>query len=108
MELLKDEKYTIKLGDKEYGIPELSWEVLSAIEQEFDCSMRELRARFEAKEVTSLLSLVYVLLKCNYPEITKKEIGQQGKIGDIQPVSERVFAAIKAAESNGHFSRAGS
>lgn len=90
-----NKNYTIKLGDAEYEIPELSWNELCAIEDEFGCSISGLQDQFTAKQITALRSLVYVLLKGKYPDITKEEIGQKGKLSDIKSVSEKIFDTIK-------------
>jgi hypothetical protein len=93
-ELLKETKHTIKLGDKEYEIPELSWNDLCAIEDELGCSIAGLQDKFAEKQISTMRSLVYALLKGKYPEITKEIIGQQGKLRDMKTVAETIFEVI--------------
>jgi len=92
--LLKDEKYTITLAGKEYEIPELSWYVICEIEKELNCSITKIQDAFAQKQMATLLSLTYVLLKDKYPEMTKEVIGKQAGLKDIQPVTEKIFEII--------------
>jgi hypothetical protein len=94
-ELLKNETYTLKLGEKEYEVSPVNLNILAAIEQEFGCGIGELQNKFNEKQASTLRSLAYVMLKSKNPELTKELIGDNIGIGNIQEVAEKLFSVIK-------------
>lgn len=86
-ELLKEEKpRIIKLGDKEYTLSPLSLNVLCRIEEEFDCGLSKVGDLLTKRQATTMRSLIYILLKDGYPEITKEEIGKMVKLEDLEQI----------------------
>ena len=96
-ELLKEEKYTIKLGDKEYELSEINLNILTAIEDEFGCGVGELQNKFNEKQASTIRSLAYVLLKGKNPELTKESIGDNVDFKNLKEVTEKLFSVIKDA-----------
>lgn len=95
MELLKDTKYTIILGEKEYEIPEINLNTLAAIEDEFSCGVGDLQNQFNSRQATTLRSLAWVMLKDKYPELSKEAIGAQVNLKNLKDIAEKMFAVIK-------------
>jgi len=94
-ELLKEEKHTIKLGDKDYELSEINLNTLTAIEEEFGCGIGVLQEQFKQKQATTLRSLAWVMLKDKYPELTKEDIGNKVNLKNLQVVTEKLFNVIE-------------
>ncbi len=94
-EFLKEEKYTIKLGDKDYELSEINLNMLTAIENEFSCGIGALQDQFNNKQATTMRSLAWIMLKDKYPELTKEEIGAKVNLKNLQAVTEKLFSVIK-------------
>ena len=79
-ELMKEDKpQTIKLGDKEYELSPMNLNVMSYIEEEFDCNFTQfgkLLKDGKAKEVSSLRKLLFIFLRDNYPDLTINDMGK--------------------------------
>ncbi len=74
-ELLKEiPKQTIKL-DKDYELSPINWNVLSAIEREFEGGLKGISQQFEIQPISSLLMLLFIFLKPNHPELTREKLG---------------------------------
>lgn len=94
-ELIKETKpETITLGDKEYKLSPVNLNVLSGIEEEFDCDIGEIGELLNKKKASALLKLVYILLKDNYPELTKEKIGEMVGMEQLGEVSEALGKAL--------------
>ncbi len=96
-ELLKEEKHTIKLGDREYELSPINLNVLSTIEDEFGCGISELQDQFKKKQASTIRSLAYVLLKDKNPELTKESIGNNVDFKNLKVITEKLFSVIKDA-----------
>lgn len=96
-ELLKEEKNTVKLGEKEYELSPINLNVLTAIEDEFGCGIGELLDKFNQKQASTLRSLAYVLLKDKNPELTKESIGNDIDFKNLKETTEKLFSVIKDA-----------
>lgn len=94
-ELLKEEKYTIKLGGRDYELSPITLNVMSAIEDEFSCGISELQNQFNQKQATTLRSMAWILLKEKNPDITKEFIGDNVDFGNLKELSELLFRVIK-------------
>ncbi len=94
-ELLKEEKYIIKLGDKDYELSEISLNTLAAIEDEFGCGIGALQEQFNQKQATTLRALAWIMLKDKNPELTKEVIGAQINLKNMSEIVEKLFGVIK-------------
>ena len=94
-ELLKEEKHTITLGDKEYEMSEINLNTLTAIEDEFGCGISALQDQFNQKQATTLRSLAWIMLKEKNPGLSKEDIGGKVNLKNLQTVAEKLFAVIK-------------
>jgi hypothetical protein len=94
-ELLKEIKHIIKLGEKEYEIPEINLNTLTKIEDEFGCGLGGLQEQFNQKQATTLRTLAWVMLKGKYPELTKEDIGNNVNLQNTQVLIEKLFAVLK-------------
>lgn len=94
-ELLKEKKYIIKLGDKDYELSEISLNTLAAIEDEFGCGIGSLQEQFNQKQATTLRALAWILLKDKNPELTKEDIGSKINLKNLSEVTEKLFSVIK-------------
>lgn len=94
-ELLKNEIYTIKLGEKEYELSPVNLNMLTAIEGEFGCGIGALQDQFNQKQATTLRALAWIMLKDKYPELTKEDIGAKVNLKNLKTVAEKMFTVIK-------------
>lgn len=95
-ELTKEpEPNLITLGGREYKLSPLNLNVLSAIEEEFDCGVAEIGEILNNRQASALRKLIYVLLKDNYPDLTKDKIGEMISIGQLEEVSNAVKEALE-------------
>ncbi len=94
-ELLKEEKYTIKLGDKDYELSEINLNMLTAIENEFGCGIGALQDQFNNKQATTMRSLAWIMLKDKYPELTREEIGSKVNLKNLREIAEKLFNVMK-------------
>ncbi|MBA7602014.1 hypothetical protein ES703_09099 [subsurface metagenome] len=85
---------TIKLGKKEYKLSPLNLNVLASIEEEFDCTFAELGEKLEKRQASSLLKLIYILLKDNYPDMTQDKIGGLVDLDNLEEVSTILSKAL--------------
>jgi hypothetical protein len=72
----KDKKYIIKILEKEYELSHINWTILSSIEEEFGCNITELIPILQKSLYKNTLSLIWILLRDKYPELTKESIGK--------------------------------
>ncbi len=94
-ELLKEEKQTIKLGDMEYDLASINLNILSAIDDEFG-GFGGLVEQFKARQNKTIRSLLWIMLKDKYPDITREIIGTQIKtFKEIKVVSDKLFSVLK-------------
>jgi len=96
-DLLKNEKHTIKLGDKIYELTEINLNILADIEDEFGCSIVELQEKFNQKQASTLRSLAWVMLKGKNPDLTREAIGENIDLHNLKDVAEKLFAVIKGS-----------
>jgi hypothetical protein len=72
----KDKKHIVKIEGKEYELAPINWNVLSGIETELSCSVVELIPMLQKSIYKSTLTLVWVMLRDKYPDLTKDDIGK--------------------------------
>ena len=97
-ELTKKEKpLVVNLGGKDYTLPMINLNILDAIEEEFNCGLDKIKDMFEHRQAGTLRTLVWVILREAYPDLTKEFVGSSIKAKDIGPVSERIFELIKTS-----------
>lgn len=98
-ELIKKEKpRLIKLGDKEYKLSPLNLNVMAGIEEEFGGGMEKIGEMMTEKMATSLRTLIYVLLKDNYPDMTKTKIGQLITTENLGEISSQIGEILTGKE----------
>lgn len=85
---------TLKLGDKEFELSEINLNTMIAIEEEFDCSIAELKDKFQKRQASTLRSLAYVMIKDKAPDVTKESIGKLVTVQNLQEVAEKLFMVI--------------
>lgn len=94
-ELLKKvDTVTLKLSDKEYELSAVNLNTMTAIEEEFDCSIADLKDKFQKRQASTLRSLAYVLIKDKAPEVTRKSIGELVTIKNLQEVADIILTVI--------------
>jgi len=80
--------------DREYELSVVNLNTMVAIEEEFGCSIAELKDKFEQRQAGTLRSLAYILIKDKYPDITKERIGELVTVKNLQQVAETVLKSI--------------
>ncbi len=96
-ELLKEERQTIKFGDKEYELATINLNILTAIDDEFG-GFGGLVEQMQVKQSKTLRSLLWIMLKDKYPDITLETIGTQVKtFKEIKAISDKLFGVLKDA-----------
>lgn len=87
-------KRTIILADgKEYILSPVNLNVLADLEEEFGCSLEELRKRSDKQSFTVLRTLLLVFLRENHPTITKRQLGKLIPVKLLPEVS-KVIAEV--------------
>ena len=98
-ELIKEDGITtIELGGKSYELSPINLNVLTYIEEEFNCSIEGLNKIFNAKgtkKAKALRDLVHIFLRDNYPDLTKTEIGKLITLKNLTEVSETLGNILK-------------
>ena len=90
----KDIPVKIKLGNKEYKLSPFNLNVMVGIEEEFDCSLNEVGNLLDTRQAVTLRKLIYILLKDDYPEITKAQIGQLITLKNFEEVSNQIAKVL--------------
>jgi len=93
-ELLKEDKFTIKL-DKEYTLSPVNWNVWAGLENEFDRGLQGAIEQLKSKPINTTISLIYVFLKSNYPDITKEKIGALVNLSNEKAVGDTLGEYLK-------------
>ena len=79
----------ITLGDnKEYILSPINLNVLADLEEEFGCSLEDLRKKSDRQSFSVLRTLLFVFLRENYPTITKKQVGKLVTVKLLPEVSK--------------------
>lgn len=79
----------ITLGDgKEYRLSPVNLNTLADLEEEFGCSLEELRKKSDRQSFAVLRTLLLVFLRENYPTITKRQIGKLVTVKLLPEVSK--------------------
>lgn len=94
--LLQETHRTIKLGEIEYNLAPVNLNILSDIEDEFNCGLGELSKAFEKKNASTLRTLLWIFIKNNgiNLEITREDIGAEIALGDIATIAEQIGELI--------------
>jgi len=97
-ELTKKEKPgTIKLGGKDYELSPININVMGYVEDEFDCNFSELQkvlANKKVKEMNAVKTLIHILLRDNYPDLTITEMGKLITMDNLKEVSDAVVKVL--------------
>ncbi len=89
---------TIKLADgKDYTLPPIDLCTLANIEKVMGFGLRRFSEKFENETMGTLLSLVYALLKENYPQITKNEVGRLVTLKEFANLSSTIAQIMAIA-----------
>ena len=87
--LAQEKPKIIKLADdKEYKLSAVNLNVLADLEEEFGCSLEEIRKKSDRKSFVVLRTLLLVFLRENYPTITKRQIGKLVTVKLLPEVSK--------------------
>ena len=91
--LKKVEPRKVVLADgKEYKLGPVSLNVLANLEEEFGCGLNELSKKFGKQQASSFRLLLFVMLRENYPEITKEQAGKLVSMELIPEISNVINA----------------
>ena len=97
-ELIKEVKLqTIKLGGIEYQLSPLNFNIMTYIEEEFNCNFSEfgsLMMSGKFKQITMMRKLLYIFLKDNYPDLTITDIGKQVTIDNANDIDTAIGRAL--------------
>ena len=93
----KDKERIIKLGKKEYKLSPLNLNVLASIEEEFGCGIDKIGDVLAKKMATALRTLVYILLRDNYPDMTKTKIGELITTDNLGEISTQVGEVLTSS-----------
>ena len=91
---------TIKLGDRELRLSPLNLNVMANIEEEFDCSLREVSKLLvgkDARPLSALRKLLRIFLQEHQPGITLEDIGKLVTRENLSAVTEIVAKGLKGA-----------
>lgn len=96
--LAEEKPRTIKLADgKDYTLPPIDLTTLANIEKTMGFGLRKFGEKFESETMGTLLSLVYALLKENYPAITKEETGRLVTLKEFANLSSTIAQIMAIA-----------
>jgi len=91
----KVEPRKVKLADgKEYKLGPINLNVLDGLEEEFNCGLGELNEKLANPRASHLKILLYVLLKQNYPDMTKEQAGKLVSMDIIPQVTAAINEVI--------------
>ena len=94
-ELIKETKPNfITLGGEEYKLAPLNLNFLANIEEEFNCNLEDIDEILSQKRIWALRKLLYILLKDDYPDLTREKIGKLVELNQLGEISEAVKRAI--------------
>ena len=100
--LSKPKGREIKMGDEQiYLLSPINLNVLASLEEEFNCGLNELAKQLTNRQASSLRTLLYVLLKDNYPQLDKKQVGELvtlDNMGEISGIVTEVLTSARAIE----------
>ena len=88
------DRKTIKLGDKEYRLSQLNLNVLTDIEEGFDCSIDKVGKMLDKKRASALRRLVHILLKQEYPDMTLEKIGGLIDLSNMAEISQALAKVL--------------
>ncbi len=89
----------IKLADgKTYTMAALNLNVLANLEEAFDCDFEQLEAKLTKRSATGFRTLLWVLLRDNYPDITLADAGKLVQLDQMIPIINElttIFEGLK-------------
>lgn len=85
----------IKL-DKDYEFNGASMDDLCNIEDELGCSISGLPERLQERQLSTIRSILYALLKDRYP-VTKKAIGKSLTVENLKTLADQILEILKDA-----------
>jgi len=89
--LAEEKPKSIKLADgKEYKLPPIDMTTLANIEKTMGFGLGMFPLKLEAETMTTLRSLIYALLKENYPEMTLEGVGHLITLKEIKDLSTTI------------------
>ena len=93
--LAKNAPMDIVLADgKTYTIPALSMNTLADMEDEFGCDISELEQKFNERKISSMRSVLYVLMKGTYPELSVRDVGGLVPLDKMDEILRPVLTAM--------------
>ena len=96
--LAKPKGKVITLIDgKQYNLSPINLNVLVALEEEFNAGLGELANTLMKRQASTLRSLLFVLLKDNYPELDKNKIGELITLDNMAEISNMVTDVLTSA-----------
>ncbi len=97
--LAQEKPKTIKLADgKDYTLPPIDMTTLANLEKTMGFGLGKFSSKMETETMTTLRSLVYALLKENYPELTIEQVGRLITLKELNQLSQTI-AEIMAVSS---------
>ena len=85
----------ITLGGKAYILSPLNLNALANLEEEFQGGLDKVFEALNKGQASTVRSLLFCLLRDNYPELTQRRIGEMVSLKDL-PVISKVLGAIIA------------
>ncbi len=99
-ELMKNPKTpTIEINGKVYTMPLLNANILATIENELGCGLSGLRELFQSKQMGTIRTLAWAILRDDYPELTIEEVGKVIKLKNLSEVSDKIFTVVELSLS---------
>jgi hypothetical protein len=83
-------KSIVLTDGKEYVLSPVNLNILADLEEEFGCSLEELKKRPDKQSFVILRALLLIFLRENYPTITKRQIGKLVSIEIIPEISKAI------------------
>ena len=84
----------VKLGDDEYTLSPLNANVMTYCEEEFGVGLEQIQELLKQKPHSTLRTILYALLKDNYPEMTKQDIGKLYSLNDYEELTQKVYQSL--------------
>ena len=85
----------IKLADgNEYMMSPYNMNIMANLEEEFDCGLEKLGEKLTDRMFTTLRTILWVLLRDNYPDMTLQEAGKLVEMDQVGDVLKEIMSAL--------------
>jgi len=84
----------INLGGKDYELPPFNLNTMVELEDQFNCSIENIKEAMESRRAGTIKKLLIVFLCPHYPELTPEKIGELVTLTNLAEVSTKVAQAI--------------